>query len=119
MVLLLLVVEYIFSAQLADLLAEGEAALRQRRINLLRSFMYFVYVLRSKKDGRCYTGITDNLSLRIKQHNRGSKATPSTQNRGPFDLIYYEKMENRLAARKQEKFLKSGVGREFIKSVTI
>jgi len=78
--------------------------------------MYFVYVIKSQKDKKCYTGITDNLYRRIKQHNRGSNATPSTKNRGPFTLIYFEKVENSMMARKREKYLKSGVGRAFLKN---
>ena len=78
--------------------------------------MYFVYVIKSKKDRKRYTGITDNLTRRINQHNRGSKATPSTKNRGPFDLIYYEEVENSRVAREREKYLKSGIGREFLKN---
>ncbi|MBI2449980.1 MAG: GIY-YIG nuclease family protein [Candidatus Nealsonbacteria bacterium] len=77
--------------------------------------MYFVYVIKSKKDKKRYTGITNNLTRRINQHNHGSKATPSTKNRGPFDLIYCEKVENSDVARKREKYLKSGIGREFLK----
>jgi len=52
----------------------------------------------------------------LKEHNRGKKSTPSTRNRGPFLLIYKEKVKDRKEARKREKYLKSGVGREFIKN---
>lgn len=81
--------------------------------------MYLVYVIRSEKDDKNYTGITDNLERRIGQHNRGSVATPSTKSRGPFRLVYYEKVENRREARKREKYLKSGIGREFLKKLII
>jgi len=77
--------------------------------------MYFVYVLKSKKDGKFYTGITNNLEHRLAEHNRGKSSTSSTKNRGPFIIIYFEKVENRRVARKREKYLKSGSGREFIK----
>ena len=80
--------------------------------------MYFVYILQSKKDGKHYIGFTDNLNRRLKQHNKGSKATPSTRNRGPFHLVYCEQTENRKTARQRERYLKSGAGREFIKNVT-
>lgn len=80
--------------------------------------MYFVYILESRKDGKHYTGFTDNLDRRLKQHNKGSKATPSTRNRGPFRLVYYEQVEDRRTARRREKYFKSGVGREFIKNIT-
>lgn len=78
--------------------------------------MHFIYVLRSKKDSRFYTGITNNLERRIKEHDRGVSSTRSTKNRGPFKLIYFEKAENRKLARAREKYLKSGMGREFIKN---
>lgn len=74
--------------------------------------LYYVYILQSRKDGRFYTGMTDNVERRLAQHNKGSTGTPSTQNRGPFDLIYKEKCETRELARAREKYWKSGVGRE-------
>ena len=81
--------------------------------------MYFVYVLQSRKDGKHYTGITNNLERRLSQHNRGNSSTPSTQTRGPFRFIYSEKVANRMAAREREKYLKSGSGREFIKKLIL
>ena len=75
--------------------------------------MYFVYIIKSIKDDRFYTGITDNIKRRIAQHNRGKKSTPSTIGRGPFELIYQEPVPDRKTARMREKFLKSGKGREF------
>ena len=38
-----------------------------------------------------------------------------TSNKGPWELIYKEEYPNRSLAMKQEKFLKSGKGREFLK----
>ncbi|MCD6283682.1 GIY-YIG nuclease family protein [bacterium] len=78
--------------------------------------MYFVYVLKSKKDKKFYTGITNDLQRRITQHNQGKFSTPSTRYRGPFTLVYFEKVNTRTEAREREKYLKSGVGREFLKS---
>ncbi len=50
--------------------------------------MYFVYVIRSKKDGLLYTGFTDNLERRLLEHNQGLQE--STKNRIPFEIIYFE-----------------------------
>ena len=50
--------------------------------------MYYVYVLQSKKDMKLYTGFTKNLKLRFEQHQKGK--VESTQDRRPFQLIYYE-----------------------------
>jgi putative endonuclease len=75
--------------------------------------MFYVYVLRSLKDGKFYTGMTADLERRLEEHNRG--ITRSTRSRKPFIVIYKETTTNRIEARKREKYLKSGAGREFIK----
>ena len=79
--------------------------------------MYFVYVIKSRKDGRLYTGITNNLNRRLKEHNQGKISTPSTCNRGPFSLVYFEEALERTVARKREKYFKSGSGREYLKLI--
>jgi len=75
--------------------------------------IYFTYILQSKKDNNIYIGITDNTERRLAQHNAGKNL--STKYRAPFILIYKENHSNRSEARKREKFLKSGCGREWIK----
>ena len=74
---------------------------------------YYTYILRSKKDGKWYTGYTDNLRKRFKMHN--SNQIPSTKGRGPFELIYYEACLNQQDATTREKFLKSGPGKQYLK----
>jgi len=49
--------------------------------------LYFVYVLKSFKDGMFYTGFTSNLKKRILEHNTGE--VKSTINRRPLKLIYF------------------------------
>ena len=75
--------------------------------------MYFVYVLRSEVDGRLYKGLTQNLENRFEEHNKGKMK--STKGFIPWILVCHEKVETRVEARKREKFLKSGIGREFLK----
>jgi putative endonuclease len=77
--------------------------------------MWFVYVIRSIETGRFYTGMTENLERRLKEHNQGK--TKSTKAYAPWELVYKESVDSRLAARQREKWLKSGVGREFIKKM--
>ena len=73
--------------------------------------MIYVYVIRGVKNFR-YIGITANLADRLNRHNRG--ATKSTKPYLPFHVVYTEKFENYIDARAREKFLKSGVGRNFL-----
>ena len=76
---------------------------------------YYVYVLKSKVNGKTYTGHTENLEKRIKEHNAGK--TKSIKPYIPYELVYSEHYNSRYEAIKREKFLKSGIGREFIKSL--
>lgn len=72
--------------------------------------MFFVYILKSKKDGKFYTGSTSDLKRRVKEHNAG-KVT-STKHRLPFVLQYYEAMQTEDEAKKREYQLKEN-GRAF------
>ena len=65
----------------------------------------FLYILRSLKDGRLYTGIGKNVSERIHHHNRGG--TPSTRHRRPLELLYVEEYPDRTSAANRERYLKS------------
>ena len=76
--------------------------------------MNYIYVLKSKKDLKRYIGLTNNLERRLLLHNSGK--VKATKNRHPFELIYFEKFEDRTRAAKREKFLKSGKGREYLNS---
>ena len=76
--------------------------------------MFYTYVLESLKDRRWYTGSTNDLRKRFNDHNIG--LSRSTKNRGPFKLIYCEACLNEQDARQREKFLKSGMGKRYIKN---
>ena len=67
--------------------------------------MWFTYILYSQKDDNLYVGCTRNLSKRVKMHRLGM--VPSTKNRRPLKLIYYEKFKDKKEAFKRERFLKS------------
>lgn len=76
--------------------------------------MFYTYVIRSKKDGKWYTGSTQNLRKRFKEHNNNKIF--STKGRGPFELVYYEACANEQDARMREKYLKSGFGKRHLKN---
>lgn len=75
---------------------------------------WYTYVLKSLKDGKIYTGSTNNLRKRFKQHNDGLAS--STRGRRPLELIYYEMCKNEIDARSRELFLKSGMGKRYLKN---
>jgi len=76
---------------------------------------YYVYILKSLKDHNLYTGLTNNLDSRIKEHNQGENQ--STKARKPFVLVYYEALPTKEEAIVREKFYKSGRGRELLKKI--
>ncbi len=76
--------------------------------------MYYVYVLLSLKNYRLYVGSTSNLKQRIKEHNQGIGGTYTKNNR-LFKLIYYEAFISKSDMLSQEKFYKTGYGREVLR----
>jgi putative endonuclease len=70
--------------------------------------MWYVYVLKSRKDERFYVGSTDDLKRRLREHNDG--ACESTLHRRPLDLEAYIAVRQESVARALEKYLKSGSG---------
>lgn len=66
--------------------------------------MFYVYILKSKKDNNCYIGSTNNLERRMSEHNSG--LIYSTRARAPFELIYYEAYKSEKDVRYREKNLK-------------
>ena len=74
----------------------------------------FVYVLKSSKDGQLYTGCTKDLKKRLELHN--TKQVPSTKNRVPLELIYYEFCKDKADAYHREKYLKTTYGKRYIKN---
>ncbi|MDG1804263.1 GIY-YIG nuclease family protein [Flavicella sp.] len=79
---------------------------------------FVVYILFSEKHNIHYTGFTSNLINRIYSHNKlGTKGF--TVKYRPWKVIHLEFYTTKSDALKREKFLKSGKGREFIKSLKL
>ena len=66
--------------------------------------MYYVYILKSKKDSRLYTGFTTDLRQRVAEHNNGKSSY--AKNFRPWKLIYYEAYLSKKDAQQREKNLK-------------
>lgn len=75
----------------------------------------FVYVLWSVKYNRFYVGLTNNVDRRFLEHDSG--LVKKTRFYRPFKLIHVEIVNNRVEARRLEKYFKSGYGREILKEI--
>jgi len=78
--------------------------------------MFTVYILFSEKYEKHYVGFTSNLEARMQSHNELATKGFTVKYR-PWKLIHTEVYETKSEAMKRELWLKSGVGRTFIKSL--
>lgn len=76
--------------------------------------LVYVYVLKSEKDGKWYTGCTNDLRKRFDQHQTGKVS--STKGRGPLALIYYEAALGTDDAFDRERYLKTGMGKRYLRN---
>ena len=67
--------------------------------------MNYTYILECK-DGTYYTGWTNNLEKRLKDHNDG-KGAKYTRSRLPAELVYWEIAANRADALRREAAIKA------------
>ncbi len=82
-------------------------------IVLITMQFFYVYVLKSLRDGRWYIGSTQDLKQRLKMHNSG--AVKSTRVRRPFQLVFYEAYPDRRDARRREGYFKTSKGKSTLK----
>jgi putative endonuclease len=75
--------------------------------------MFYVYILKSLKDGTFYKGTTSDLAGRLKSHNAGK--VRSTKSRRPWEIHHYESFPSKKEALQREKFLKSYPGYLWLK----
>jgi len=75
--------------------------------------MFVVYCLSSLIRDYLYAGQSKNFPKRFNQHQQGKNKT--TRAYRPFEVLHREEYESRKDARKREKYLKTGIGKEFLK----
>ena len=68
-----------------------------------KRMQFFAYILKCVNN-TYYTGITNNLSRRVLQHTNGESLF--TKTRLPVILVYYERLADRIKARKREVVIK-------------
>ena len=84
-------------------------------MHTMQPLPFAVYVLRSRVDGRLYTGFTTNLPSRLADHATGG--TTSTACRRPLDLVYCEFHLIESDARRREGYLKTSAGKRAIRQM--
>ncbi len=67
---------------------------------------WHVYILRCADDS-FYTGITNDVSGRLADHNHSKRGARYTKSRRPVTLVYQERKRNKSSALKREAEIKS------------
>ncbi|MFC1787686.1 GIY-YIG nuclease family protein [Patescibacteria group bacterium] len=75
--------------------------------------MFYTYVLQNENK-RWYIGYTNDLQNRYRRHQKG-EVYSTKRIGGNWKLIYYEACVEKTDAMQREKFLKSGLGRNYLK----
>ncbi len=76
-------------------------------IYLVKVLMCWVYVLQNP-GGKFYVGHTDDLTLRLRSHNRTDRSLGKfTRKYGPWVLVWSEEHPDRASAMARERFIKS------------
>jgi len=77
---------------------------------------FFVYDIQSDSTARRYVGQTNDIVRRLAEHNspEHNQRKYTSKQKGPCTLVHQETVETRSDAMKRERWLKSGVGREWL-----
>lgn len=75
--------------------------------------MFFIYILKSKKNHQLYVGYTENLQKRLAAHN--NREVLSTKALIPWKIIFYEFYTNKNDALRREKYFKTTAGKRAVK----
>jgi putative endonuclease len=77
--------------------------------------MYYLYVLLNNSKTKTYTGVTDDVNKRLKNHNDGK--VKSSRPYSPYKIIHTESFASLSEARKKEKFYKPTTGRRRLRQM--
>jgi putative endonuclease len=73
---------------------------------------FYVYILQSRKDLSFYIGQTNDLDIRLAKHNSGKSKYTSAKI--PWEIVYFEVFDIRVAAIKREREIKSKKSKKYI-----
>tara|TARA_B100000315_G_C14566491_1_gene583239 strand:+ start:62 stop:343 length:282 start_codon:yes stop_codon:yes gene_type:complete len=77
--------------------------------------MYHVYILLNEAKTRTYTGVTDDVNKRLRDHNAGK--VKSSRPYRPYKIIHSESFATLSEARQKEKFYKTTTGRRRLREI--
>ncbi len=82
------------------------ASAQRKQKSRIPAVLYYAYLLRCA-DGSLYAGCTNNLALRLREHNHSPRGARYTRSRRPVELVYAESFAALRPARRREAAFKA------------
>ncbi len=82
----------------------GAQHLLSATVTHYKLYMWYIYILKGSSNPQYYIGFTQDLKLRLEEHNKGSNS--STKRGRPWKILYYEAYCEEILARQREEVLK-------------
>ena len=79
--------------------------MKKTRKAIIRKGLFYVYIIECKY-GTYYTGYTNDLGKRLKEHNEGKRGAKYTRGRGPVKLVWKKKYKLYINAVREEARIK-------------
>jgi putative endonuclease len=80
--------------------------------------MCFVYILKSEKNNKYYTGFTTkSIEERLMEHNEGKFSNSFTLSNRPWSIFHFFPCENSEIAKKIERHIKKMKSRKYIENL--
>jgi len=76
---------------------------------------YFLYILKSEKNGRYYTGISQNPQIRLEYHNSIEKGFTSRYR--PWNIVFAKEFDSKKEAMLIEKKIKNWKSKKMIQKI--
>ncbi len=79
--------------------------MKKTRKAIIRKGLFYVYIIECKY-GTYYTGYTNDLGKRLKEHNEGKRGAKYTRGRGPVKLVWWKAYKELKSALNTERTIK-------------
>ncbi len=79
--------------------------MKKTRKAIIRKGLFYVYIIECQ-DSTYYTGYTNDLGKRLKEHNEGKRGAKYTRGRGPVKLVWKKKYKLYINAVREEARIK-------------
>jgi len=82
-----------------------------------KNLSWKVYILKCSDD-TLYTGVTNDINRRLKEHSTSSLGAKYTRSRRPVELVYFESCDDKVRAMQREYAIKQFTRKEKLELIS-